>query len=456
MNWMRYLDIYNALSPADRRVADLVGVRENFLVKAISMGVSGKTNRGLLHVHKRFFSALVLYRLVNEMPLAKICEEFDLNRGVLQSMQQQSSIYAGMVTIFCNRLGWTHIERLLAGFQFRLSFGACSELLDLLKLQPILNVQRARALFANGINSVLLLAQAKPRNVTRLLQQAHGREIDEVEAGSLLVERAQEIIRLDLALDYGLELPQEQVKPVSVPVTPKASPPKSVESPICPPTLALDHGLELPQEQVKPVSVPETPKASPPKPVESPICPPTLASILRNASQACSTPKASLRSLLPQVTEEEEKDNKCKEEQSNLTNSLGRIFNEDASFVAPLPQVKKSHICFDDESFILIEENPKEKSVANLPLSALLAEPPPKRVKLDEEEVPFSSPLDYCCITQNEVVAANLLQESSDLFQSEISSSSEDDLSSDEEPQILPRDSGQFLFPRSTRPGYLN
>lgn len=79
----------------------------------------------------------------------------------------------GMVTVFCNRLGWIHMERLLEGFQMRLFFGVSNELLDLVRLSPLLSTNRARILYQAGFTSIALVARARPKQIERILQRAN-------------------------------------------------------------------------------------------------------------------------------------------------------------------------------------------------------------------------------------------------------------------------------------------
>ncbi|CAH8466628.1 unnamed protein product [Dicrocoelium dendriticum] len=235
LDWFRYLEQYQRLSASDRRVADLVGIEERFITRCAA-GASltdGRHNRSAanaerLALHRRFYTALTLYRLVCEDGLSKVAEDFGVNRGLLQSLQQQASTYAGMVTIFCNRLGWVHLERLLASFQSRLFYGIAEELVDLIRLSPLINVQRARALRSGGINSISSLANSRVSDVTRLLQTAvqfqrsessaeatfrhrtiqldDGSYVNEEEAAELAVQKAQELLREDLAAVYGANI----------------------------------------------------------------------------------------------------------------------------------------------------------------------------------------------------------------------------------------------------------
>ncbi|KAF8561289.1 hypothetical protein P879_08688 [Paragonimus westermani] len=232
LDWYRYLEQYQALSAADRRVADLIGVEERFITRCVS-GASASGNRygtsaclaDRVALHRRFYMALALYRLVCEDGLSAVAQKFGINRGLLQSLQQQAATYAGMVTVFCNRLGWVHLERLLANYQSRLFYGVSEELVDLLRLLPLVNAQRARALYSGGYTTVSSLADAKPRDLARFLQRAiqfqkgegctlehlhrrtimldDGSYVNEEEAAPLIVQKAQQLLRDDLTVVYG-------------------------------------------------------------------------------------------------------------------------------------------------------------------------------------------------------------------------------------------------------------
>ncbi len=99
LDWFRYLEIFQSLSPSERHVADLVGVSERFITRCLS-GAGATSKRGGSHgtvllLHRRFYTALTLYRLICEDGLAAVSERFRVNRGVLQSLMQQASTYAG-------------------------------------------------------------------------------------------------------------------------------------------------------------------------------------------------------------------------------------------------------------------------------------------------------------------------------------------------------------------------
>ena len=83
-----------------QRVAELVGVEERFLNRAVRGRVPMHTDaqRRLVAVHKRFYVALALHELVQETPLDVVARKFGANRGMLQSLQSSAATFAGMVT----------------------------------------------------------------------------------------------------------------------------------------------------------------------------------------------------------------------------------------------------------------------------------------------------------------------------------------------------------------------
>ena len=97
VDWYSYMCMWEHLSPSMRRVGDLVGVQDGFLTKAVQGRIRKNTfeHRRLLALHKRFYTALILHDLVNEMSLSKACQKYKCTRGVLQSLQQSAATFAG-------------------------------------------------------------------------------------------------------------------------------------------------------------------------------------------------------------------------------------------------------------------------------------------------------------------------------------------------------------------------
>ncbi|XP_017142193.2 DNA polymerase theta isoform X1 [Drosophila miranda] len=157
LDWLLYLDMWEKLSPAMKRVGELVGVKEAFLIRA--MRGQSKLDYKQMQIHKRFYTALALKELINETPINVVAHKFKCNRGVLQGLQQISSTFAGIVTAFCKSLKWSTIALIVEQFKDRLFFGIHIDLIDLMQL-PDLSQKRARAIYDAGFTSVVELAGA--------------------------------------------------------------------------------------------------------------------------------------------------------------------------------------------------------------------------------------------------------------------------------------------------------
>ncbi|KAK3555997.1 hypothetical protein QTP86_034344 [Hemibagrus guttatus] len=173
IDWYQFFCLWEQLPSAMKRVAEMVGIQEGFLARSVGGKLIAKTEkqRRQMAIHKRFFTTLVLFDLVNEEPLGVVAKKYGCSRGQLQSLQQSASTYAGMVTVFCNRLGWHNLELLLSQFQSRLSFGVQRELCDLVRIS-LLNAQRARALYSAGLVTVAEVARTNVPDVEKALRKA--------------------------------------------------------------------------------------------------------------------------------------------------------------------------------------------------------------------------------------------------------------------------------------------
>lgn len=167
IDWMLYLELWEKLPSSMKRVGELVGVRESFIINATRGSVQDSPK---LLIHKRFYIALALQDLVNEKPLDEVAAKFVCNRGLLQSLQQSASTFAGMVTSFSRQLGWSSVEILISQFQDRLQFGVSRDLLDLMRL-PCLNSKQARAFYNAGIETLIQLANSDVYTIENVLHK---------------------------------------------------------------------------------------------------------------------------------------------------------------------------------------------------------------------------------------------------------------------------------------------
>ena len=108
--------IYHNLSDAEILVADTIGIDQGLIMKVARKG--WQKNLGFFSdgrdkaiVLGRFFTSLMLADLVREMTFEQIMTKYNFkNRGLLQTLQSSASTFAGMVTVFCERLGWKNLQ----------------------------------------------------------------------------------------------------------------------------------------------------------------------------------------------------------------------------------------------------------------------------------------------------------------------------------------------------------
>ncbi|XP_052859844.1 DNA polymerase theta [Anopheles cruzii] len=207
IGWMDFLDLWEKLPASARRVGELVGVRESFMVRAMR-GTANLDYRAL-QIHKRFYTALALLELVNEVPLGTVAHRFKCCRGLLQSLQQSSSTFAGIVASFCASLNWTLLHLIVAQFRERLFFGVAHELLDLMRI-PSLNGQRARTLYDAGITGLAQLANSERLTVEQILFNCTSFDTDRVRDGEHESEaaRRRQLRNLFLTGRTGMTVPE--------------------------------------------------------------------------------------------------------------------------------------------------------------------------------------------------------------------------------------------------------
>ncbi|KAM4794649.1 DNA polymerase theta [Rhinophrynus dorsalis] len=173
IDWYQFFCLWEKLPLSMKRVAELVGIEEGFLARSVKGKIVAKNDRQhrQIAIHRRFYTSLVLLDLISEVPLKDLTKKYGCSRGQLQSLQQSAATYAGMVTVFSNRLGWHNMELLLSQFQSRLTFGIQRELCDLVRVD-LLNAQRARALYNAGFVTVTELARGNVIDVETALKNA--------------------------------------------------------------------------------------------------------------------------------------------------------------------------------------------------------------------------------------------------------------------------------------------
>ncbi|KAF5134212.1 DNA polymerase theta [Metarhizium anisopliae] len=125
----------------------------------------------MARVYRRFYLAMQLRDLCNEVPIHAVARKYDMPRGSVQTLSQTCQGFAAGMVKFCEHMGWGPMAAALDHFSDRLMAGARSELLALSKV-PFIKSRTARVFFENGYRSVAALANANPKDLVPILMQA--------------------------------------------------------------------------------------------------------------------------------------------------------------------------------------------------------------------------------------------------------------------------------------------
>mmetsp|Transcript_14559 Transcript_14559/g.19724 ORF Transcript_14559/g.19724 Transcript_14559/m.19724 type:complete len:192 (+) Transcript_14559:882-1457(+) len=124
--------------------------------------------------YSRFYMALMMSFILLETPVAEICVAFgNCSRGIVQTVQQQSMNFAGMMSAFCERLHWTDYSVLFMRINERINWQVQDELLNLMQI-PSLRPERARSLFRAGITSQQQVVLHSAKQIVEVFIKADG------------------------------------------------------------------------------------------------------------------------------------------------------------------------------------------------------------------------------------------------------------------------------------------
>lgn len=246
MDWTLFVKLYDELPLHMKRVGKMVGVSDAFLLKAIT----GRQNSDwhVLQVHKRFYVALALQELVNEVPISSVAKKFSINRGLLQSLQQNASTFSAILTNFCEAMQWNLLVLILRQYRERLFFGIHPDLIDLMKIPSVTNTKVARALYTAKIRSLSDLANSKVISVEDILidvfSSSNGKffmsgkslDVTPQEMAKLMISEAQEFLQCEIGIKVGKwnegENQQEKEQNVEIDDSMKFKSPLNVKKPL--------------------------------------------------------------------------------------------------------------------------------------------------------------------------------------------------------------------------------
>mmetsp|Transcript_90824 Transcript_90824/g.293217 ORF Transcript_90824/g.293217 Transcript_90824/m.293217 type:complete len:2155 (+) Transcript_90824:115-6579(+) len=172
VDWAIFSNVLKHLSPAERRVVERTGVRLDLVSRAEFQGrLPAATLASLDGVRLvRFFSSLVLWGLLHEVPPPQLLQRFGLGRGHLQQLQQSAAAFTQTVAVFCGKLQWHGLEALIISFQQRLTFGVRQELVPLMQI-PGMDCIVARTLYEQGFTTPVGIAGARSLEILRVLRR---------------------------------------------------------------------------------------------------------------------------------------------------------------------------------------------------------------------------------------------------------------------------------------------
>ncbi|KAH0788441.1 DEAD/DEAH box helicase family protein [Histomonas meleagridis] len=116
----------------------------------------------------RIYAAAIMFEMINETPLKDIEIMFEIDRGILQSLQQNSVTFSGQLMNFCELIGFFILAGALSGFRKRLELSVKNELLDLMQI-PSCKKSYARLLYNVGITCVPTFAETECDKILNIL-----------------------------------------------------------------------------------------------------------------------------------------------------------------------------------------------------------------------------------------------------------------------------------------------
>lgn len=167
-DWLHYSNIWNTLDANHQSVGEKVGIDESTIIRKCQ-GYLRSMSEEKERIYKRFWVALVINDLINEMPLPSICTKYKMTKGTVQQVQRAVAQFAGVISIFCQELGYDNIAALVTPLESRINFSCQRDLLDLIKLNLTRSI--ARTLYDAGYKNIISLAKADKLTIEFVIRQ---------------------------------------------------------------------------------------------------------------------------------------------------------------------------------------------------------------------------------------------------------------------------------------------
>jgi replicative superfamily II helicase len=173
VNWQVFRNAMEDLDESDLRVLGLLGLKPTVINKLAQGGAlreSTDEEKETARVYRRFYLALQLRDLCNEVPVHVVARKYDMPRGTVQSLAHNCHTFAAGMVKFCEHMGWGVMAIALDHLSDRLRAGAGSDLLALAQI-TFVKSRTARVFWDNGYRTVAAIANADPNELVPILMQ---------------------------------------------------------------------------------------------------------------------------------------------------------------------------------------------------------------------------------------------------------------------------------------------
>jgi DNA polymerase theta len=119
---------------------------------------------------RRFWNALILRDLINEVPVEEVCPKYNASMGAVEFLMSAAGSFTNQMVRFCERMEWWSLEACLKAYAQRFEFGSKMDVVELCGIRGI-GSKRARILFRHGIRTVDAVARMSKEALTRKLGQ---------------------------------------------------------------------------------------------------------------------------------------------------------------------------------------------------------------------------------------------------------------------------------------------
>ncbi|CAN8099124.1 unnamed protein product [Discula destructiva] len=174
INWKVFANEMENLDDSGLRVLGFLGLKPteiNRMRRGGAMKTSTAKEKETARVYHRFYLALQLRDLCNEMPIHRVAKKYEMPRGTVQTLAQTCHGFAAGMIKFCEQMDWGIMAAALDHFSDRLKAGAKSDLLELARIMFVKS-RTARVFWDNGLRSIAAVANADPQELVPILMQA--------------------------------------------------------------------------------------------------------------------------------------------------------------------------------------------------------------------------------------------------------------------------------------------